>query len=228
LVPRSNKKGRPKKFKSSIKGRSLVRRRPSRTVGKSILIVCEDSKSSPAYFRKYRKKLSLRSVNVEVCGEECGSAPKSVVDFAKVKKLEVETSTVRDEYDVIFCVVDVDDHPSLGDAVQTARDNSLNLIISNPCFEYWYILHFERTGSSFSNRQQLYRKLESWLGHKYEKSGCDFFEIVYERTKTAIDNSKEILRSQWHNEEDLRQCDPSTHVHRVVECMKDIAQLARQ
>jgi len=227
LGPRSNKKGKPIKFKASIKGRSLVRRRPFRTVGKSILIVCEDSKSSPAYFRKYRKKLSIRSVNVEVCGEECGSAPISVVDFAKVKKLEVETSTVRDDYDEIFCVVDVDDHPSLGDAVQTARDNSLNLIISNPCFEYWYILHFERTGSSFSNRQQLYRNLEGFLGQQYDKSGCDFFETVYPRTETAIDNSKEILRSQWHNEEDLRKCDPSTHVHIVVKCMKDIAALAR-
>ena len=228
MGPRSNKKGSPRKFKTSIRGRALERRKPSRTVGKTILIVCEDSKSSPAYFKKFRKELCLSSVKVEICGEECGSAPKSVVDFAKVKKLESETSTVRDDYDEIFCVVDVDGHPSLGDAIQKARDNSLNIIISNPCFEYWYTLHFERTGSSFSNRQQLYRKLESLLGQKYDKSGCDFFEIVYPRTKTAIDNSNEILRSQWHNEEDLRQCHPSTHVHRIVECMEDIAAQALQ
>lgn len=226
MGPRSNKKGKPKKFKTSIKGRSLVRRRPFRTVGKSILIVCEDSKSSPEYFDKFRKELRLSSVKVEVCGEECGSAPISVVDFAKEKKLKVETSTVRDDYEDIFCVVDVDDHPTLGDAVQKARDNDLRLIISNPCFEYWYILHFEKIGSSYSNRQQLYRKLESFLGQQYDKSGCEFFETVYQLTETAIDNSKEILRSQWHNEEDLRKCDPSTHVHRIVECMMDIAKLA--
>ena len=62
-----------------------MRRRPFRTVGKSILIVCEDSKSSPDYFDKFRKELRLSSVKVEVCGEECGSAPISVVDFAKEK-----------------------------------------------------------------------------------------------------------------------------------------------
>ena len=226
MGPRSNKKGTPKKFKTSIRGRPLVRRKPFRTVSKSILIVCEDSKSSPAYFKRFREELRLSSVNIEVCGKECDSAPKSVVDFAKEKKLKVKTSTIIDGYEDIFCVVDVDDHPSLGDAVQTARDNDLRLIISNPCFEYWYILHFEKTGKSYSSRAQLYRNLERYLRQKYDKSGCDFFEIVYLRTETAINNSKEILRSQWHDEEDLRQCDPSTHIHKVVECMNDIAALA--
>ncbi len=223
MAPRSNKKGSPKKFKSDIKGRGLTRRKPFLAVGKSILIVCEDGKSSPAYFMKFRGKLHLSSVNVEVCGKECGSAPKSVVDFAKEKKFKVKTSTVRDDYDDIFCVVDVDDHPSLKDAIQKARDNDLKLIISNPCFEYWYILHFERTGEAYSSRTQLYKNLEKHLGHEYNKSGCEFFEIVYQRTETSIKNSKEILCSQWHNEEDLRQCNPSTHVHRVVECIEGIA-----
>ena len=132
MGPRSNKKGKRSKFVP--KARSLTRRPASRTVRKSILIVCEDSKASCDYFEKFRKELNLSSVHVEVCGEECGSAPISVVDFAKQKK-QSQTSTIRDDYDEIFCVVDVDDHTTLNDAIQTARDNDLDLIISNPCFE---------------------------------------------------------------------------------------------
>ena len=52
-----------------------------------------------------------------------------MVDFAKEKKLNVKTSTICDEYERIFCVIDIDDHPSLGDAVQEARDNDLELIV---------------------------------------------------------------------------------------------------
>ncbi len=220
MGPRSDKKGKPKKF--TVKARSLTRRPASRTVRKSILIVCEDSKASCDYFEKFRKELSLTSVRVEVCGKECGSAPISVVNFAKEKK-ESQTSTIRDEYDEICCVVDVDDHPTLNDVIQTARDNDLELIISNPCFEYWYILHFERIGKAYISRAKLSRDLSQQLGQRYEKSGCDFFDIIYPRTDTAIRHSKEILSSQWQHEQDPCKCNPSTHVHRVLESIKNIA-----
>ena len=224
MGPRSNKKGT---FASSVKASKLERRKAVLTPGKSVLIVCEDSKASPDYFERFRKKLRLSTVNVEVCGEECGSDPKSVVDYTKGRKQSEETSTRIDEYDNIFCVVDVDEHSSLGDAVQTARDNNICLVISNPCFEYWYILHFEKTGSSYNSRTELYRKLTKHLKQQYDKSSCDFFDFIYPATQTAIRNSKEILSGQWHNEPDLRQCNPSTHVHRVVECIMDIAAKSR-
>lgn len=227
MGPRSNKKGKAKKFVHKAKGRSLGRPKPSLTESVSILIVCEDSKSSPDYFERFRKKLRLSTVTVEVCGEECGSAPMNVVNFAKEKKKSVETSTRLDGYDYIFCVVDVDNHPSLGDAIQTARDNDIDLIISNPCIEYWYILHFDETGSSYNSRPKLYKRLSEHLGYKYEKSGCDFFEVVYPKTKTAIKNSKNILRSQWQYEDDPKKCNPSTHVHQVVECIMGIAEKSR-
>jgi RloB-like protein len=225
LGPRSNQKGKPKKFRQKTPPRSLSRPVPTRTANKTILIVCEDSKSSPDYFKKFRKKLHLDSVTVEVCGEECGSAPMSVVDFAKEKKLEA-TSTICDDYDEIFCVVDVDEHPSLKDAIQKARDNGLKLIISNPCIEYWHILHFERTSKSYTSRTALVSKLKIHLkthGYKFAKSECPFFDLIYPLTETAIKNSKNILHAHWHDPEDLSECDPSTHVHRVVECIMDMA-----
>ena len=131
-----------------MKARRLERRKPLRVPSTTILIVCEDSKSSPDYFRRFRSELSLTSVTVEVYGEECGSAPISVVNYAIDRKKETETSSIRDKYDEIFCVIDIDEHET-DQAIQKARDNNLNMIISNPCFEYWYILHFKKTGKSF-------------------------------------------------------------------------------
>ena len=229
MGPRSNKKGNPKKYRPRIMPRDLRRAIPDRTESKSILIVCEDSKASPGYFKKLRSELGLCSVNVEIYGEECDSAPIGVVDFAKKRKLDVRTSTIQDGYDEIFCVVDVDDHTTLGDAIQKARDNDLKLIISNPCFEYWHILHFEKTSKAYNSRPVLYRQLKDHLkknGFKGNiKSGCGFFDIVYPLRKTAIKNSKNILRAHWHNPEDLSKCNPSTDVHRVVECIIDLGKI---
>ena len=46
-----------------------------------VLIVCEDSKSSVFYFDSMAKDLRLSAV--EVRGKECGSAPSSVLTYAK-------------------------------------------------------------------------------------------------------------------------------------------------
>jgi hypothetical protein len=222
LAPRSNKKGKPRGFKSKVKARRLERRKPVRIPSKTILIVCEDSKSSPDYFVRLRNELKIKSVTVEICGKECGSAPISVVNYAIERKQEVETSSIRDKYDEIFCVIDIDEHQT-DQAIQKARDNDLSMIISNPCFEYWYILHFRKTGKSCP-RHKLCSELNNELKQRgckaYNKSGCDFFDQIYPLTETAIKNAKDILRSQYHNESDLRKCDPSTHVYKIVECME--------
>lgn len=46
-------------------------------------------------------------------------------------------------YDEIWCVFDVDDHPNFARAVDLARRNGVELAISNPCIELWFILHLE-------------------------------------------------------------------------------------
>jgi hypothetical protein len=40
-------------------------------------------------------------------------------------------------------VFDIDEHPNVAQAVALARDNDIQLAISNPCLELWFILHFE-------------------------------------------------------------------------------------
>ena len=230
MAPRSNKKGKPKRHQSLVRGRDLSRRNGFREPNKTILIVCEDAKSSPDYFERLRKKLSLKPVTVEICGKECGTDPKGVVDCAVQKRKDAEKSPVKDGYDKVFCVVDIDKHRNMGDAIQRARDNTIDLIISNPCFEYWYILHFKRTGEVYNNHHQPQKDFQAILRgqynnprYKYEKCGCEFFEIIYPETKDAIKNAKSILKSQHHGESDLSKCNPSTHVYKVVESMQEMA-----
>ncbi len=225
MGPRSNKKG--KKYVPKVKGRSLGRPKlSSMAVPVSILIVCEDEKSSYLYFQKFRQELGLPSVNVEVCGPECGSAPISVVDFAKERRDSVSTSPVRDDYDHVFCVIDADVPTTLAQAIDKATANKLRVILSNPCFEYWYILHFRRTSALYHRSRDVVSDLKKDFPN-YNKGNADIFEEIYPKRKTAIANSKGVLRSHWHGEADLRKCNPSTHVYQVVECIMDIAEKSR-
>ncbi|MBW8015353.1 MAG: RloB domain-containing protein [Planctomycetes bacterium] len=233
MAPRSDKKGNPRKFQSKVPKRELIRREALRTVGKTVLIVCEDAKSSTDYFKKLRSKLNIKPVKVEVCGEECGSDPRSVVNYANKRKDAAVISPVGDKYDETFCVIDIDKHQAdnLNAAIQKARDNDIDLIISNPCFEYWYVLHFKKTGSAYNHHRDAQREFRDILRlefndkrYEYNKSGCQFFNIIYPKTGTAIDNSRSILKSQHKGETDLSKCNPSTHVHRIAECMMEMAE----
>lgn len=48
------------------------------------------------------------------------------------------------EYDEIWCVMDTDDHPGLDAALREAEAAGIRLAVSNPCFELWLLLHFDR------------------------------------------------------------------------------------
>jgi len=208
---------------------SLRRRRPFIMPRECVLIVCEGAKTEPQYFKALRRELRLHTVEVAVEGEECGSSPISVVDYAislkKERAIVARRSPTLVGYDAIWCVIDVEaptQHSSLAAAIDKARAHKVKVALSNPMFEYWYLLHFEKTSALMQYNYQVIRKLKKHYP-QYEKNDPSFFEVVYQRTSTAIKNSKEVLREK-HCGDDLRDCNPSTHVHLVVEHLQKISE----
>ncbi len=117
---------------------------------------------------------------------------------------------------MIYCVFDVDTHETLDQAIDKARGNEICVILSNPCFEYWYILHFRKTSAPFSSSQNVKSALRR-EHPAYNESDTTIFNVVYPKTSEAIKHSKEVLNEQHNDAEDLRDCNPSTHVHKIVE-----------
>jgi len=185
---------------------------------KSILIVCEGEKTEPIYFNALKETLRLIMVDVEIVGE--GGAPITVVNRAialrEERKQIAKKSLTKTEYEVIYCVVDVDTHETLDQAIDKARGNEICVILSNPCFEYWYILHFRKTSAPFSSSQNVKSALRREHS-AYSESDTTIFNVVYPKTSDAIKRSKEVLNEQHNDAEDLRDCNPSTHVHKIVE-----------
>ncbi|MCK4626389.1 MAG: RloB domain-containing protein [Phycisphaerae bacterium] len=197
---------------------SLERRKPFRTQGRCILIVCEGEKTEPDYFKSLRRELRLRSVKVEVVGKECGSAPINVVDEAIKKKDSSKSATIVDYYDEIWCVMDVEapqPHTTLDQALDKARDNGLKVALTNPCFEYWYILHFKKTSQFMQKNGDVIKVLKKCYP-EYCKNSLDIFDAIFPHTTDAIKNAGDVIKEK-HWGEDLRGCNPSTHVHRLVE-----------
>lgn len=201
--------------------RDLRRKPPFLSERPSILIVCEGQKTEPGYFCRLRSILRISSLKIVVDHE--GSAPISVVNRAVELKKDCKQNKIT--LDAIYCVMDTECpcHPSLDQAIDKANGNQLDIILSNPCFEYWYVLHFERLGSYVTQDQAVQRLKRHYP--QYVKGETRLFDILNKKIETAIRNAKDILQSQHHNETDLRQCNPATHVYRIVERMKEIEQI---
>ena len=201
--------------------KDLKRRRAFKTPNKPELIVCEGSSTEPSYFRAFRGQLRLYAVQVDVVGLLCQSRPIQVVDHAIFKKKSALRQSLP--YNKVWCVIDVEapvPHESLTQAIAKARDNKINVILSNPCFEYWFLLHFKKTITAFPNDTTVYNSLKQV--HKSYKKTRIGFDILFPRTHTAIKHAQEVLL-ETNCGEDLTHHNPSTHVHRLVTHLQQIS-----
>ena len=122
--------------------RPLRRRAPRIDERSRFVIFCEGALTEPLYLKAFASLQEVRNVaTLDIRGMGCD--PRRLVEEAKdAKRSERRQTTGASEY---WCVFDVEaptPHDRLHEAVQMARDNGINVAISNPCFELWLILHF--------------------------------------------------------------------------------------
>jgi hypothetical protein len=202
---------------------SLRRRSPMKKPRLRILVVTEGEKTETLYISLLVKELRATNVVVDICGEECGSDPQTVVEYARKRFIEDKT------YDICFCVMDRDNHPLVrfNTALELAtKSNSLrrsfSAIVSDPCIEYWFLLHFKYCRAPFTNKGQKSRAacaLDSLTTELpiYAKNSLAAFEALLERTDEAISNAKRGLLDVDVTSEP----NPSTNLHTMVEKFRE-------
>ena len=117
------------------RARSPARRAPSLDPKPRILVLCEGSETEPRYLTGFIAWCRNPRVKVEIVPGV--GVPFSIVQAAKARRAEAEQAAARAgdsylAYDAVWCVFDVDEHPNLGDAMQMARGNQIDVAISNP------------------------------------------------------------------------------------------------
>ncbi len=188
-----------------------------------MLIVCEGSATEPMYFNAVTKHLRLAAITVR---RAKGSAPMTVVQDAVASKLQREqianqSSSVA-AYDQVWCVFDVDQHPKLRDALALAEKHQISVALSNPCFEFWLLLHFERFAITGQSRSHIQRELKRHIP-KYRKGG-NYGNLLLPCLSSAVKNAAHIWTAQWRTVAptpcNVLSRNPSTLVHQLIECLQ--------
>lgn len=199
--------------------RALKRKKASKKPSTKILIVCEDSKSSAYYLQELVRDIGLSSVVIE--GKRCGSAPISVLEFAK--KEYKNSQLEKDPYDKVYCVFDRDKHDSYDITINNIRTikpkNVFSAITTTPCFEFWLLLHYCYTSASFPSQRNKSpcdcANAALTTKERFPDYGKNLNQI-YNRTKnllpTAIANAEQLARENLTTE----STDPQTNMHELI------------
>ena len=191
--------------------RTLKRASSLRTVKQTFLIVCEGEVTEPEYFNSFR----LTSANVKAIGK--GMNTISLVKEA-IAIRDIEKRRNRN-YDQCWVVFDKDDFADsdFNVAIQMAQANGFHVAYSNQAFEFWFLLHFNLYQGAI-HRNRYAEMLTHLLGFKYGKAKGDsvkVFNVIYPRTRMAIDNAKNVLKA-FDGSNPAKE-ESSTTVHQLVE-----------
>ncbi|WP_430780005.1 RloB family protein [Actinoplanes sp. G11-F43] len=118
--------------------------------------------------------------------------PLQLVENAVSAKRRDERDAKRGRgkpYDEIWCVFDVDEHPNLGKAISLAEKNRINLAVSNPCVELWFLLHFtNRTAYLDRYSAQRLSRVHLGAGKVLDDTALDALALRHaEATRRARD-----------------------------------------
>jgi hypothetical protein len=180
-----------------VKPRIVGGRRPRKT----LLIVCEGTKTEPNYFRAFK----LPSVEVVGTGKNTLRVVEDAIRLSEGAG-----------YEQVWCVFDRDSFPAqqFNAAIERAKHAGLHVAYSNEAFELWYLLHFDFHTSGLS-RDLYAEKLGERLGRPYRKNDQTLFEALRPRQEKAIAHAGKLLAGYSpHNPEKNNPC---TTVHLLVE-----------
>ncbi len=192
---------------------------PKYTRKKIILLGVEgDNKTERHYFNHFNR-LQAKYVIRFAKGNE--TDPVNIVANL-ARDIEQAGTDSFTRGDIAYAVFDTDTcqhkEAAIQQAVRTARKAGIKIAISNPCFEVWFICHFDHCTSAFCSNRAAIQKLKTYIP-EYEKN-VDVFPLLFNYIEEAIHRA-EYLRNMHKEQGHTRSIDmnPMTDVDMIVKLL---------
>ena len=161
-------------------------------VRKPVLLLAAEgkNKTETRYFRDFlaNKKCTVQFARGNATDPV--NMMKDLIAAYKEKELEPELG------DAAYCLIDTDTNPAkdakIAEADAMAGEN-IKLIVSNPCFEIWFLCHFTYSTRHYLTSQALVDALNCPdMLPGYSKSDLTTWKPLEGKTSTAIDNAERL------------------------------------
>ena len=213
-----------------VRGQIEKRGQRRRKLKPVILIVTEGSQTEPKYFEHYRSRQT--NIDIRVVGSRTKGGETDYLGLIrKAVEYQNKNQISASNGDAVWVVADGDvnyNNPDpiaakdtlLSRARKLADAKGIHIAISNPCFEFWYLLHFQYTTKFFKDYPAVKTALTAYLSD-YEKAG-DVYAQLSEHTTDAIQNAKRV--EQYHIQNDCNKpfgiaVNPFTDIYQLIESL---------
>ncbi|MBC7552822.1 MAG: RloB domain-containing protein [Taibaiella sp.] len=168
------------------------------------LILCEGG-TEERYFKAMTEHLQLKGQLIDVTTEiykPKDHSPRGLIREAK-KRINKIKELEQPAHDFVWLVFDKDDHPGIaGTFNEAAAYNGtpeLKIAFTSACFEFYILLHFERTTKPFRNCAETIKHLKRHLPD-YEKS-ANLYKELYRYRRTAFANCEFVMKQARYDME---------------------------
>lgn len=199
-----------RKVLDARKHRELRRKENTRKQGIRRLIVTEGEKTEIYYFEEIRQRYRLSTTTISVIHSYKGTGPEKVVAsaielFLYGNHVSYESQCIKVEaksYDEVYIVFDRDEHYHYKAALDQISYNNKKhknddkkavpfiAIPSNPCFEYWLLLHFNNC-RVLKHRDDISLLLKKNFP-EYDKASKTNFQQTKHKLKEAMQCAESI------------------------------------
>ena len=172
-------------------GRSFIRKNKFRSKNVTYIIAVEGHVTEQSYFKMF--KVQGAHIDVQIVSKRTKGHPMKV--YSRLKEhIEINEILLK-KGDEAWLVVDRDEEnrteQQLNEVYEKCRNENFGFSLSNPCFEYWLLLHFETPAAkSVSNVQNCKKRLIRHLPN-YEKNNVEINKLR-PRVRDAVDNAKRL------------------------------------
>lgn len=197
------------------------RRVTANAVRRELLVFVEGKVTEEEYLNHYHRR-HRRDVRVHI--DDFRGVPLSLVRRAIDAKKKSERDARRKRgraYDEIWCVFDVDRHSDLKGALSLAREHGINVAVSNPCVELWFLLHFsDQTAYIERHDAQAAAKAHTKCKKSLSPEALTDLEERYEEAKARA----LALDKKHHGDaKPFPENNPSSGAWRIIDSITSVA-----
>ena len=190
-------------------------------------IFCEGEKPEPQYFRSLIDDLFPGKRNLVVIEDCKPNTPVEIVEAA------IQARCKGHADDEIWAVYDREavnkyPHELHKQAADLANSNGIEISITNICFEFWLLLHFEYTAAQYSSYSDLVKnsKLKQHfknLGLVYDKATPEVYDKTRNNLEDAIKRAKQVrntsIKAAEKGKESAHYLNPYINIDTMINSM---------
>lgn len=206
--------------------RTRGRRVGTRAQRQRFLLVSGGKETEQQYFTYVRKELAATGMAIKVVSE--GAAPNELLDIAISLRDEDRRDARRNSdrgnvFNRVWVVTDVDNFPQIPSVRQKADAEGIDIIVSNPCFELFLVLHSQTYNRNCS--ATAIQNVAKGLGLTTGRNNKDIVEKALVGNFQQAEGLSQAIR-QMHvgNGNSFPHDNPSTEVDLLVRDLIDSAQ----